>query len=289
MGILSVLALCWYLFLKKADYIVNFEIPTSVGTVNQSLKSWNTQLDSTEIITTDDFNQLKQQFKTGDSLHMYTWDLRKVNDSITRVSVSVKDEEHSIANRLAVPFSESVIEKSAKSNVAAFLKILQDHLKRIKITIEGETQTPATYFAYVLEKGLQIEKAKGMMKNISLLTGAMIKYDVELNGTPFVQIKEWNQVTDSISYNFCFPIKRSEKLPELEYIKYDKLNATKALKAEYNGNYITSDRAWYALLEYAESNNIKVDPKPIEFFYNNPNMGGDELNWKAEIYLPILD
>ena len=26
---------------------------------------------------------------------------------------------------------------------------------------------------------------------------------------------------------------------------------------------------------------------PLEFFYNNPHYGGDELNWKAEIYMPI--
>ena len=65
--------------------------------------------------------------------------------------------------------------------------------------------------------------------------------------------------------------------------------SVKALKATYNGNYITSDRAWYALLEHAERNAIKVSETPIEVFYNNPNFGGDELQWNAEIFMPLID
>jgi len=61
----------------------------------------------------------------------------------------------------------------------------------------------------------------------------------------------------------------------------------KVIKATYNGNYITSDRAWYSLLQYAKNNNLEVSQHLLEIFYSNPNMGGDELDWKAEIFLPI--
>ena len=92
---------------------------------------------------------------------------------------------------------------------------------------------------------------------------------------------------DSIQYNFCFPIKQSDSLPKHPEIKYKRYYEKDAIKATYNGNYITSDRAWYALKEYADRNNIEIDLTPIEIFYNNPNMGGDELQWKAEIFMPI--
>ena len=72
-------------------------------------------------------------------------------------------------------------------------------------------------------------------------------------------------------------------------MSYDRLYPKKALKAIYHGNYITSDRAWYALMDYAEKNGIEVVPEPVEVFFNNPNMGGDALNWTAEIYLPIRE
>ena len=72
-------------------------------------------------------------------------------------------------------------------------------------------------------------------------------------------------------------------------IQYKQYNQVTALKAVYNGNYITSDRAWYALLDYAKQNNIAVNNNPVEVFYNNPNYGGDEMRWKAEIYMPIKE
>ena len=94
---------------------------------------------------------------------------------------------------------------------------------------------------------------------------------------------------DSINYNFCFPIIKSDSLPKHHLISYKQQESVKALKATYNGNYITSDRAWYALLEHAERNAIKVSETPIEVFYNNPNFGGDELQWNAEIFMPLID
>ena len=61
------------------------------------------------------------------------------------------------------------------------------------------------------------------------------------------------------------------------------------MKAEFNGNYIFSDRAWYELRDYAEKKGLKVTDKPLEIFFNNPNMGGDELQWKADIYMPLAE
>ena len=95
------------------------------------------------------------------------------------------------------------------------------------------------------------------------------------------------QVNDSLHYNFGMPIIRSERLPMGTEIQYKRIFPKRALKAIYNGNYITSDRAWYALLDYAKNNSLEVDSTLIEVFHNNPNTGGDEENWKAEIYLPL--
>jgi effector-binding domain-containing protein len=78
-------------------------------------------------------------------------------------------------------------------------------------------------------------------------------------------------------------------LPGHPDLNYKQIPATRALKAIYNGNYITSDRAWYTLLDYAEKMKEEVTPLPLEVFHNNPNMGGNELQWKAEIYMPLKE
>ena len=125
------------------------------------------------------------------------------------------------------------------------------------------------------------------MQNYSLLSTHMVENDIGLNGKPFIEIMDWDMEKDSIHYNFCYPIIKTDSLPSHKLIKYKQFNGKKALKAIYNGNYITSDRAWYALIDYANKENIEIEYRPVEIFYNNPNMGGNELSWKAEIFLPI--
>jgi effector-binding domain-containing protein len=286
-GILLIVGVLWYLFLKPSDYRVSFNVATTAGTINQSIKSWNAQLDGGILETSEDISVIKQQLKFGDSIHNYTWSFSALNDSMQRIHMDVKDPDNSLANKLAIPFSETVIKKRAKQQAKAFYDILTNHLKRIKVTVEGESTVPSQYCAYIPLKGLQIEKARGMMQNYTLLSEVLLKNQVELSGTPFVEVTKWNPIQDSIEYNFCFPIKRSDKLPIIKNIKYKRIFEQPAIKAIYNGNYITSDRAWYALLEYAERNNIAVEKTPIEIFYNNPNMGGDELIWKAEVFMPL--
>lgn len=286
--LIVVIVAAWYLT-KPYDYVVRFTAKTTVGTVNQSIKSWYAGIEGTEIIDQDQFDELKQQFNFSDSTHIYTWKMHAITDSTSRVKVYVKDIDHSFANKLAIPFSRTAIEQRSEATVKEFYDILNSHIDKFKVTIEGKSKTRGTYVAYTPLKGLQVEKAKGMMYNYSLLTQIMLKGKVELNGTPFVEVTNWNIKNDSIQYNFCFPIKKSDSLPHHPEIKYKHYYEKDAIKATYNGNYITSDRAWYALKEYAERNNIEVDLTPIEVFYNNPNMGGDELQWKAEIFMPLKE
>jgi effector-binding domain-containing protein len=126
-----------------------------------------------------------------------------------------------------------------------------------------------------------------MMENYGLLSTLFIETDVELNGNPFIEITKWDRETDSIFYNFCYPIIKKDSLPQNEKIKYKQFDTRKAIKAIYNGNYMTSDRAWYTIKNYAKNNSIEVIDTPIEVFLSNPNMGGNELDWTTHVYLPI--
>ena len=166
---------------------------------------------------------------------------------------------------------------------------LKDHTNKIKVTLLGEEDIPSKYLAYVPIKATQFQKAGGMMQNFSYLTNELYTSGVQLDGPPMLEVTQWDMENDSLYYNFGQPIIRSEKLPIGTDIQYKRLFSKRALKAEYNGNYITSDRAWYALLDYAKKHNIEVEPHPVEIFYNNPSTGAAELTWKAEIYMPIKE
>lgn len=281
-----ILALVFYLFLYPADYKVTFEAKGLPGTINQTLKAWNNEIEG-EIISQDGFNELEQTIKFNDSTHSYKWYFDVIDDSTSTVTVHIKDMDNSVMNRLKKPFSDIPMALQSSKTVNDFYEFLNDHLERIRITFDGESELRSTYCAYVPLEGKQSDKAMGMMQNYNLLVNVMGNNDVQLNGPPFVEITHWDIENDSIGYNFCFPIIRSDKLPDHSIIKYKRVFAKKALKATYNGNYITSDRAWYTLMKKANDLNKDFELTPIEYFYNNPNFGGDELNWRAEIFLPI--
>lgn len=285
---IPVLALAlWYLFLKPYDYLVTFRAKTFPGTINQTLKSWHASLDSAKTIRQEGLLELTQQLQYNDSVHEYRWELIPLTDTTTRVKVYAKDLHHSIGNKLWIPFSDTGFEKRTRKNLLDFKALLNEHLQEFKVAVVGEERLKGTYCACIEAKGRQFDKARGMMQHSPLLGTVLVENQVSLNGPPFLEITSWNQKNDSIAYNFCYPILRSERLPQHPEITYREIFPKNALKAIYNGNYITSDRAWYALLDYARQHNLKVSGLPIEVFHNNPNLGGDEMRWKAEIFMPL--
>jgi len=281
--------LIWYFFVKEYDYQINFNAKTTVGTVNQSIKSWNSSLQNFQPINQINEGELLQTIKQNDTTFNYLWKIKQTSDSTVKVSAFVKEESNKFKNRILIPFTEPSIEKEAKKSVKAFLTNLQNHLSEINITIEGVENSPQSYAAYVEVNSIQIEKAKGMMVNFGLLSSFINDNNLEANGQPFLEITSWNREKDSISYHFCFPFKKNDSINGNDLISIKEFPSKKCVKAVYNGNYITSDRTWYALEQYALKNNINIDLLPIEVFHNNPNMGGDESQWKTEVYLPIKE
>ena len=284
---LLVAGLLWYLFIKPYDYLVTFKARTFPGTINQSIKTWNSTLKDAQLVNQEGITHLEQNIKFSDSTYLYQWDIIPHTDSTSKVKVYVKDLDHSLQNKIAIPFFNTDFEKRTISTVKDFSEKLNEHIDNFRVKVTGKKELAASYCAYVSVKTNQFGKAKGMMYNYPLLNTILANNGIELNGRPFIEITEWDKETDSIHYDFCYPIIKSDSLPEHPDLKYKQFNSRNALMAVYNGNYITSDRAWYALMDYAGKNDIQVTGLPVEVFQNNPNMGGDALTWKAEIYLPL--
>jgi hypothetical protein len=166
---------------------------------------------------------------------------------------------------------------------------LKEHLEITRVKVDGVTELKPSFCVCRSLETPQIEKANGMMKDFELLTSFLEKYNLKSEGPPEVRIKEWSHNLGSIKFDFCFPITQTDSLPTGDSLYFKSFERQRALKAEFNGNYITSDRAWYALIQYAENNGYKITGLPIEHFHDNPNLGMNEKNWRAEIYLPIED
>ena len=276
-----------YLFFYPYDYLVTIEAKANAGTINQTIKLWDSTLDSTKLTSDLDLRHLDQTLSFNDSTHIYSWEISEENDSVSKIKIFAKDSQNSLMNKILVPFTDTDFEKRTVRTLSDFNENLHNHLKRIRVTVVGEDVIDSAYYAYVTVKSSQFDKAKGMMRNFPLLDPYLVNNGAKLKGRPFIEITKWDREKDSIEYNFGYPVIQSDSLPNHPDLKYGFRKKSKALKAIYNGNYITSDRAWYALLDYAKKHNIDVTGLPIEIFYNNPNLGGDELNWKAEVYMPL--
>jgi len=289
LGALLIGGLIWYLFIYRFDYLVTFEAKANSGTINQTIKLWNSTLNGGEIDTYEDLQHLTQTLPFNDSTHVYDWRISPLNDSTSKIKVFAKDSANSLLNKIKVPFSDTDFEKRTRKMLLDFNEKLREHLNTIKIEVIGVEEVDSIFCAYLEVKSSQFGKAGAMMKNFPLLDPYLINNGAKLNGLPIIEITKWDTQKDSLEFNFCYPVVPSDTLPAHPELKYKMIASKKAIKAIYNGNYITSDRAWYALMDYAEKNNLEVTGHPLEFFYNNPNMGGNELNWKAEIFMPLQE
>jgi len=283
----SLALILWYLFLKPQDYLATFKANATAGTINQTIKLWQNTLNEAEIIAQEELNELEQRITFNDSTFMYKWKIESLNDTTSRVNVLINDTQNSLANRLSMPFSDTDFEKRSKKTVLEFHEKLEEHLEKFKVTIKGVDSISDKYCAYVSLRSTQFEKAREMMKSYPLLDGFVLSSKIETDGQPFIEITHWDIKKDSIAYNFCYPIKKTDSLPDHEIVKYKRFKGGNALKAIYNGNYITSDRAWYSLINEAEKRELKVTGNPVEVFFSNPNMSTNELEWVAEIYMPL--
>lgn len=284
--------LSWYFLLKESDYTISFTAKTATGTVFQGAQDWNKaqakfQHLQVKLLQKQQFNFLQYEWKKGNQTTIYTWHMSSVNDSLTNIQVGIKEPGASWYNRLTVPFSSTPFVTKQLTLVKDFRQLLLDHLSNFKVILNKEVTTQPTYVAYIELHAVLQEKAQNMIFNDPVITGYLAQHKIKIVGTPYLEITNWDLDKEQIDYNYCFPIaKGSIEVPDPK-VKFKTLPATKGLQATYYGNYRTSDRAWFQLIDKANNHKQAIQFKPIEHFFANPFNGGNEMEWKTEVVLPF--
>ncbi len=287
-------SLTWYLLIKPYDYIVRFKVKTSPGALFSGVEEWsllNQKKDSFSYKITDKkaYKYIHETLQIDEMLLEMNWNFKSINDSITKVVVGITEKENSVYNRISAPFLNTLFKNTAIKTIQDFKDGIDYQLKtKYRVKYIGIETIPEINYAYIESKNIDLRnKAREMMKNNTTLLDFLTKHKLKGGEHPFLLVNKWNLNKNTIDFRFCFPIKQNDSLPAHKDMKFDILRPKKALKAIYNGNYMTSDRAWFALHEYAKRHTIEIEQTPLEIFYNNPHNGGDELKWKAEIFMPI--
>lgn len=285
----------WYFFLKQSDYTITFKINAATGTISQGIVEWTTTQSKNQneiytILEKRNYDFIKQQMKKGNEKMEYTWDMKSINDSITNVTIGIKDLNHSFYNRLTAPFVSTKFRTEQIEKIKSFKMGLEDHIDDFKIRIDGERSSEEIYVAYISLKSVMQEKAQTMIGYDSVIVGYLDRNKIKIIGhRPYLEVTDWDQDKEIISFNYCFPIPKNTKYVPDSNVKFKTIPALKGLQATYFGNYRTSDRAWFALLDYAKKHDYKLENKPLEHFLSNPFNGGNELEWEAKIIIPFDD
>ncbi|MFM2368153.1 MAG: hypothetical protein RL619_453 [Bacteroidota bacterium] len=283
----------WYFLLKQSDYTITFKVNAATGTISQGIVEWTTTQSKNQneiytILEKRNFDFIKQQMKKGNEQIEYTWDMKSINDSITNVTIGVKDLNHSFYNRLTVPFFSTKFRTEQIEKIKSFKIGLEDHIDDFKIKIDGKGSSEEMYVAYISLKSVLQEKAQTMIGYDAKIVGYLDKNKIKIIGyRPYLEVTDWDQDKEIVSFNYCFPISKNTTYVPDNDVKFKTIPALKGLKATYFGNYRTSDRAWFALLDYAKKNGFKLENKPLEHFLANPFNGGNELDWETQIIIPF--
>ena len=287
--VILVLGISGWFISRPYDVKVRLEFRTFPGTIIQTIKTWGNGLYQVEYVSQDSTVSITQRVLANEITHLIDWQLEMKNDSICELTAFISNETGTFGERLMIPFQETRLEASARQLMSEFRLVMKELLNDTKVEVQGITETDSVFCVFMPLESVQQGKAYGMMSSFSLLTDFILENELVSKGPPIIEVEDWSISSDKLLYNFCFPIVPNDSLPVSTYFSYKWMAPKKALKAVYNGNYINSDRAWFALVAFADRNDIAIERKPIEVFYNNPNLGGNETDWKAEIFMPIVE
>lgn len=285
------LFLGWYFGIKSSDYTITFTAKAASGTVFQGIQEWSNiqrqkRKEHFTVVEKNNFDYLKQQMTVGDTAYTYVWEITPLNDSVSKVSVGINEIGKSWYNKITAPFWSTKFKTEQIRKVKDLREGLNEHLKKLKVRIDGDGTSKPVYVAYIQLKSVLQEKAQTMIGNDATITGFLYTHKIKIVDRPYVEIVDWDLDTEAIVFNYCFPIDPSTKVIADANVKFKTIPALKGLKATYYGNFRTSDRAWFALMDYAKKHDLKIKNTALEHFLANPFNGGEELEWETQIIMP---
>ncbi|MBC5862352.1 hypothetical protein [Flavobacterium turcicum] len=282
----------WYFLIKQSDYTIHFKVQAARATVQQGIKEWTAireQKEGVKYVLTQKsgLSEVSYTLTQGEKQLIYDWEVISKNDSVVTVNVGISDTKQSWYNKLTVPFFETDFKKEQLEKITDFKKGLDEHLKKFKVKIEGPGNSDEEFVAYISLKSVMQEKAQTMIANDAIITGFLYSNKIKITGRPYVEVTNWDQEKETLEFNYCFPIAKNTKIIPDAVVKFKTLPVIKGLKATYYGNFRTSDRAWFALQDYAERNNLQLEHRVLEHFLANPFNGGEELEWETKVIIPF--
>jgi effector-binding domain-containing protein len=290
--LLAIIGGITFLLTRPSDYQAHFTVKTTPDIAYYNILNWdiwnrNDSSTKIEILNKTPVRNISQKVTLNDTTLIFKWEFKKLNDSITLVRAYVSDPDRKLYNRLTVPFINTRFKISVRNNLLDIKTRLELMLKKFHYKFTGYQHFEKKSCVYINLRSTPAGKARAMISNVTELNQFVRQNNLELDGNPFLVIHDWNESKDSVNFDFCFPISRIGAVPEHPKIKFMTVESMDALKTDFYGNYGITDITWYNLAEEVKKQGYRSNNKLIEVYFNDPHSGGNELEWKAEIYMGI--
>jgi effector-binding domain-containing protein len=280
----------WFSFFKPYDHHISFKVDVPPGTLYDMMtdeKTWQNLNKDLIISDKDKFKSLTQELLIDEKPFELLWNFENKNDTNAIVHLDYLNKNNSLKERYLSLFKASDNQDSLIKLSNFFKTQANNFSNSFRVKVNGLDTLPPMVYLYVNQSTTRNKKAGNMIQNNARLFMKNKDSLVTKTGNPFNFVKSWYLSTDSIQFRYAFPVKSQAYYPTDKFVKVDSLPETPVLKATFYGNYSLSDQAWTTLYHYAERNNIPIDLTPIEIFYNNPMFGGNDRQWKAEVFMPL--
>jgi effector-binding domain-containing protein len=281
-----------FLYTRPSDYQAHFNVNATPDVAYYNILKWDTwnrneSNAKIDILSTKPVTDITQKVTQIDTTFIFKWEFKMLDDSMSEVRVYVSDPDRKFYNRLTLPFANTRFRKGVRDNLLDVKTRMELMLEKFHYKFTGYQHFEQRSCVYINLQSTLKGKARAMMSNVIELNQFVRQNNLELDGKPFLVFNNWNESKDSINFDFCFPIKRIEAVPEDPKIKFMTVDGMDAIKTDFYGNYGMTDITWYNLAEEAKKLGYQRNNKLIEVYFNDPHSGGNELEWKAEIYMGI--
>jgi effector-binding domain-containing protein len=281
-----------FLLNRPSDYQAHFTVKTTPDVAYFNILNWdmwnrNELNPKFEVLSKTPVSNISKKVTVNDTTLIFNWEIKKISDSVTLVRAYVSDPDRKFYNRLTVPFINTHFKNDVRGNLLDIKTRLELMLKSFHYKFTGPHHFEKKSCVCINLKSTVRGKAMTMITNVAELNQFVRQNKLERDGPPFLVFQDWDEFNDSVSFDFCFPIKRTPSVPEHPKIKFMTVEGMDAIKTDFYGNYSITDITWHNLDEEAKKLGYRGNHKLIEVYYNDPHSGGNELEWKAEIYLGI--
>lgn len=288
---LILIAGCWYFLIKDHQQTVNFNSGFPSGVLYDHLTQWANVLpdgiDSVRTTKRNPYTDIDQLIYIQEEQIEVKWEIESTTDSTSRLHAHFDKTQNDFSERIAILLGQSDLPAQGLSITKHVRNTLTAKAKGFRVGQIADTLVPQKYVAYISVESTVRTKARDMIYRITDIMGYIKQNGIELDGDPFLQLTSWDRSTDRISFDFNFPIVRTDSLPPSPIVKFKQVPQLEALHVPFYGNYRISDIGWYQLLAHAQNKGIETQGLPVEIFRNDPHLGGNELEWRADILLPL--